>query len=122
RTPDRRRREVLVDPRLKSDVMVFERPPRLRQRLVVAAQGRAPIARNEARRVEPRRPVAALLDDRQANQRLGPRHIYRTLGQQIFVVERNLGQTHGLRLPACGKYVSNAELLSQTPWEMSLRL
>ena len=68
RPPHGGRAELLVDAGLEDDVVVGEQllgPPQL---LIVVAQRRSAIARDEAAGIQPRRAVARALHQRQANQ------------------------------------------------------
>ena len=71
--PDRRRREVLVQPRLEADTGVLQELARPHQLLIQPAQRRSAVARNEAGRVEPRLCVALVLRQQQPDQCLQTR-------------------------------------------------
>src|SRR5439155_21485157 len=96
RAPDRRRREVLVHAGLELDVVLFEVFSRGKKLLVVAAQGRAAVARNEASGVQPRGTVAADLGHRQADQRLdaGQEDMAGALGVFLIETDRALVDSH----------------------------
>ena len=90
--PDRRRGEVLVDAGLELDVVALEVLRRRPQCQVDAAEGRASVARDEARRVEAGGAVALALQHRQADERLRRRQVDPAAFEQVFVVERDCGQ------------------------------
>src|SRR5476651_2097226 len=106
--PHRRRREILVEAGLEVDVVFLEVPLRAPQRVVVHAERRAAIARDEAAGVESRRRVALLLHHRQAHQRLDAGEIDAALVQAIAILEGvvaederdgGIGGAHGEALP-----------------------
>jgi hypothetical protein len=68
--PHRGRREILVEAGLEVDVVFLEVPLGAPQRVVVHAERRAAVARDEAAGVEARLEVALALHHRQAHQRL----------------------------------------------------
>jgi len=96
--PDRGRCQILVDAGLEMNTMLFQVAPRLPQRVVVDAQRRAAIPRDESAGIESGGDVALALHHRQANQRLYPREIDAAGLLGIFVVERYRGERHA-RLP-----------------------
>jgi hypothetical protein len=93
RAPDGGRRQVFVGARLELDVVLLDEALGLPQRLVEAAQGRAAIARNVARRIEPGSQVALALHHRQTDQGLGPGQIDPAAFEHVLVVEGH-GQCH----------------------------
>jgi hypothetical protein len=92
RAPDRRRREVLVEARLERDVGALEELARGPQRLVEAAERAAAVAGDEAAGVEPREPVALLLQDQKAHQRLDAGQVDAAALERVLVVERDVAQ------------------------------
>jgi hypothetical protein len=86
--PDRGGREVLVDPRLEVDLVALEERPGPPQLLVQRAQGRAPVARDEAGGVQARCLVAPALHHGQARQGLGAGQEHLAVFEGVFVVER----------------------------------
>ena len=68
--PHRRRREILVEAGRKFDVVLLEEGFRAPQRVIVHAERRAAITRDEPRGVEALRAVALALQHRQPDQRL----------------------------------------------------
>ena len=89
RAPDRGGGKVFVDAWLEHDVVFLEVLLRLGQRLVVAAQGRAPVAGNEAGGVLAGGEVALALQHRQAHQRLRAGHEGRAAVVGVLVFERD---------------------------------
>ena len=69
-SPDRGRRQLLVEAGLEMDVVGGEKVRQFEELLIEPADRRAAIARNEAAGVEPDAPVALLLLDEQARDRL----------------------------------------------------
>ena len=100
RAPQRGRGEVLVDRRLDLDVVVVEKPAGGGELLVEAAERRAAIARDVARRVMARRQIALALQHRQAHQGLDAGQEDPAVGLAVFVVETDVGELHGAHLPA----------------------
>ena len=92
--PERGRGQVLVDARLKDDVVLVEKALRGRHLLVEAAERRAAIAGDVARGVVAGREVALALEHRQAHQRLdaGEENPAPVLG--VLVVEGDFGKRH----------------------------
>ena len=72
RAPDGGGREILVQARHEQDVMGLEKRLRPVHLGVDAAERRAAIAGDEARRVQSRAPVPLLLHEKQAHDRLRP--------------------------------------------------
>jgi hypothetical protein len=66
---------------------------------VVAAQGRAAVARDKACSVQPRCPVQPLLIQRQAHQRLNACEKSTPLVQPVFVVQHDFTVLHGSLCP-----------------------
>ena len=98
RAPDRGRREVLVEAGLEQDVVLVEMRLRPHELLVEPAERRAAIARDVAGGIQPREPVALLLHQAGADQRLVAGDEHAALRQIVFVVERDVLQRHsGLR-------------------------
>ncbi len=87
-----RRRQILVHPRLVDDVMLGEQRLGPLELLVVAAQRRASIAGDVARRVPPGCEVEAALHHRQPHQRLDAGHEDRPALQRVLVVEVDLAE------------------------------
>ena len=102
RAPDRRRREVLVQPGLELDVRAVEELLRLPQRLVERAERRAAIAGDEAAGVEPRERVALALQDQQPDERLRAGEEDAAGLELVFVVERDVAQRRGADRSGCG--------------------
>ena len=92
RAPDRGRRQVFIEPRLKHNLMLLQMRARLPERLIKPAQGRSAIARDKPGGVESGKPIALALQHRQANQRLRARHESTAAFESVFVVERDLAQ------------------------------
>ncbi len=90
RAPDRGRGEVLVQARAEDDIVSGEDFSRAPQFDVVAAHRGAPITGNVAAGIEAGRGVAKALLDRQAHQRLHPRHIEPALGNGPAILEGGL--------------------------------
>jgi hypothetical protein len=88
RAPDRRGGEVLVDAGLEVDTVRGEERLRLPERQVVGAERRAPVAGDEARRVESGSDVAPALHERQPHQRLDAREVDPAGFARVLVVER----------------------------------
>src|SRR5204862_2990342 len=90
RAPHGGRREVLVHAGLELDVMQLEvllRPP---QRLVEAAQRRATVTGDEARRIQAGGAVALALQHHQTDERLRAGHEDAAAVERVFVLERGL--------------------------------
>ena len=85
--PERRGRELLVHPRLEHDVLRLQVLAGFPQRLVVAAQRRAAVAADEARRVLAGLRVAQALEHRQFHQRLDAAHEGAPVVERILVVQ-----------------------------------
>ena len=96
RAPDRGRCQVFVHAGLELDVVLFEVFSRGKELLVVATQGRAAIAGNEACGVQPGGTVAADLRHRQADQRLdtGQEDVTFILGVFLIETDRTLVDSH----------------------------
>ena len=92
--PDRGGAQLLVDRRLKANVVFFDKAARAPQCLVEPAQGRAAIAGDETAGVEPGGGIALALHHRQAHQCLGPGQVDAPLVERIFVVECDRRQCH----------------------------
>ena len=92
--PQRRRRQILVEARLKDDVIGFEKLARAPHLLVETAERRAAIPGDVTARVEPGAPVPLLLHQSQPDNRLRARNEDPVLGQIVFVVEGNRLQRH----------------------------
>ncbi len=99
RAPDGGRGEIFVQAGLEQDVVLVEMGLCPHELLVEPAERRAAIARNVSSRVQPRDPVALLLHQGRADQRLIAGDEHTALGEVIFVVERDVLQRHcaGLR-------------------------
>jgi hypothetical protein len=89
RTPQRGGRELLVDARLEHDVLRLQVLLGLPQRLVVAAQGRAAVAADEAGGVPAHQGVALALQHRKLDQRLHAAHEGAAVVQRVLVVQRD---------------------------------
>ncbi|CUJ49355.1 Uncharacterised protein [Achromobacter xylosoxidans] len=87
RAPHRGGRQVLVDARLELDVVRLQVLGRLPHVLVDPAQRRAPVARHEPGRVQPRAQVAQPLHHRQAHQGMDAAHPGAAAFQGVFVVQ-----------------------------------
>ena len=94
------RGEVFVQPGLEADIVGFEVPLRLPQRIVVDAERRAAIAGDEAAGIESGVLVAFALHDWQANERLHAGEINASGPARVFVVESDGWECHG---PLCLK-------------------
>ena len=92
--PDHGRAEVLVEARLEFHFRRFQLLARAPQLQVEAAQRRAAITADEARRVQPGAFVAQLLHQRQPHQRLHPAQVDAALGAAVLVVQRVVGIDH----------------------------
>ena len=104
RAPDRGRGEVFVHAGLELDVVLLEVFSRGEQLLVVAAERRAPVSRDETRGIEAGGAVAADLGHRQANQRLDPGHedMAGALGVFLIETDRTLVDSHSTLLKRHG--------------------
>ena len=96
RAPDRGGSEILVHAGLELDVVLFEVLSGGEKLLVVTAKGRAAIAGNEARGVQPHGTVAADLRHRQPHQRLnaGQENVAGALGVFLVETDRTLVDSH----------------------------
>ena len=96
RAPDRGGREVFVHAGLELDVVLLEVLSRGEQLLVVAAERRTAVPRDEARGIEAGGAVAADLGHRQANQRLNPgqEDVAGSLGVFLVETDRTLVDSH----------------------------
>ncbi len=94
RAPQRGGGEILVDRRLDLDVVLVEKAPGGGELLVEAAERRAAIARDVARRVVAGRPVALALQHRQPHQGLNAGQKDPAVGLAVFVVETDVGELH----------------------------
>jgi hypothetical protein len=83
------RGQILVDRRLVDDVVRVEQRAGRLELLIVGAQRRAAIAGDVARRVPSGAPIAPLLLERQANERLDAGQINPALLEPVLVVERD---------------------------------
>ena len=92
RAPDRRGREVLVEPGLEPDVRAVEELLRLPQREIERAERRAAVPGDEAGGVEARERVALPLQHQQAHERLHAGQVDATGVELILVVERDVAQ------------------------------
>ena len=92
-------RQVFVQARLEHDVVLLQKFLRRSQLLIVAAQRRAAIAGNIARRVVAGSEVAAPLHHRQAHQGLNAGQINSAGLLRVFVFELNVSEgRHRLRI------------------------
>ncbi|MNX69925.1 hypothetical protein D3C86_1011600 [compost metagenome] len=87
RAPDGRRGQVFIDAGLELDVVRLQVLGRLPHVLVDATQRRPPVARHEARRVQPRFRIAHALHHGQAHQGVDAAHPGAAGFQGVFVVE-----------------------------------
>ena len=94
RAPDRGRGEVLVQAAVEQDILPLEMRLGAHELLVEPAERRAAIARDVARGVEPGEPVALLLHQAGADQRLIAGDEHAALCQVVFVVEGDVLQRH----------------------------
>src|SRR5690606_18113260 len=83
---------------LEMDGVLLEVITGVPETLVQPAQGRAAVAGNEAAGVQPARLIALMLQHRQAGQRLGAGEVQVTGSEPVFVVQTDLGQSHGALL------------------------
>jgi hypothetical protein len=88
RAPDRRRGEVLVDAGFEVDAVLGEERLRLPECQVVGAERRAPVAGDEARRVESGSEIAPALHERQPHQCLDACEVDPAGFARVLVVER----------------------------------
>src|SRR6185503_9667486 len=95
RTPDRGCGEVLVDARLKLDVMALEVRLRAPQRLVEPAERRAAVAGDKARGVQPGHLVARALQHQQADERLRAGQEHAPALDGVLVLEGEFGEVGG---------------------------
>jgi len=86
RAPDRRRREILVEPRLKADVRGIEERPCAPQLAIEPAERRAAVAGDEACRVPARARVAVALHEQQSHERLQPGQVQRVRFESVALV------------------------------------
>src|SRR5205085_6793579 len=86
--------EILVDAGLELDAAALEEAFGRPERIVVGAERRAAIARDETAGLEPRGGVALHLHDRQPNERLDAVEIDASGLQIVLVVERDLRELH----------------------------
>ena len=92
--PHGRRRQILVETGRELDVMLLEEGFRAPQRVIVHAERRAAITRDETRGVEPLRAVAFALQHRQPDQRLRTGEEDALRIQPVLVVQPNFHQRH----------------------------
>ena len=95
RAPHRGGGEVLVEAGLEVDVVFLEVPLRRPQRVVVHAERRAAITRDEAAGVEPGGEVALALHHRQAHQRLDAGEIDAALVEPVAVFQGVVAENEG---------------------------
>ena len=98
RAPKRRRGQVFVEARLKQDIARFQPFAGAQKGLVNPAERRAAIACYIAGGVEAVCGVHRALRQRQADHGLSAGNIDALLGEIIFIVEANLGESHGTPL------------------------
>ena len=94
RPPHRGRGEVLVDAGLEADVVGDQLARRAHELLVEAAERRAAITGDVARSIQSGAPVALLLHQREAYQRLIAGDEDPALGEVVLVVERDVIERH----------------------------
>ena len=92
--PDGGGGELLVDAGLEMDVVPLQEALGLPQRMVVAPERRAAIARDEPRRVEAGGNIAPALHHRQTHQGLGRGDEHAAGLKGVFVVKRQIKQGH----------------------------
>ena len=97
--PDGGGGELLVDAGLEMDVVPLQEALGLPQRMVVAPERRAAIARDEPRRVEAGGNIAPALHHRQTHQGLGRGDEHAAGLKGVFVVKRQIKQGHGCAVP-----------------------
>ena len=100
--PHRGGREIFVQAGDESDVVSLQErfgPP---QRVVVHAERRAAVARDEARGIEVLPPIALALQQRQSHQGLNSGEIDSLRVEAVFVVQPNLHQRHLACSVRCG--------------------
>ncbi len=95
RAPERGRRQILVKPRLETDIVPIEELAETAERLVEAAERRAAVAGYVAGGIEAVRGVGGMLHHGQPDDRLAAGHIDLRLRKIVFVVEADLGERHG---------------------------
>ena len=110
RAPDGGGGEILVEARHEKDVVGVEKRLRLVHLRVDAAQRRAAIAGDEARRIQPRAPVALLLHQEQAHDRLRAGHQHAVAGKVETVREPCLA-VGGAGVQGAGDVVRHSETL-----------
>ena len=88
--PHRRGREFFVNPRLKMHVVFFEPGSGPPERLVDAAQGRAPVAGDKRGGIEAAPSIALVLKHGQTHQRFDARHVSARGVQRVLVVQRDV--------------------------------
>ena len=109
RTPDRGGRQVLIHAGLELDVVLVEVFSRGKELLVVAAERRTAVSRDETRGIEAAGAVAADLRHRQADQRLNPgqEDVAGALGVFLVETDRTLVDSHSTLLrPSNGRWSS----------------
>ncbi len=94
RAPHRGRGEILVDAGLEADVALLKELMGALELAVEAAERRAAIAGDEARRVEAVAPVALLLHQAEPHQRLEAGDEDAALAEVVFIVEFDVAQRH----------------------------
>ena len=99
RAPDRRGRQLLVQPGLKAHLVLLQQRPVLPELLIHRTQRGAAVAGNKAFRVEPGGLIPGLLRQQQPHQRLRAVHVDAASGQLVFVGEGD-GMGHAWVLAA----------------------
>ncbi len=115
RALERGRRQLLVHRRAEHDAGFFEMALRLAEGEVIAAQGRAAIAGDQARRVQTRGAVARHLHQRQPDEGLDAVQERRAVGVGVDVVERDLARLVRQRLRAGMRRQRQLGLLTYPP-------
>ena len=93
--PDGRRRQILVQPGPENNMVFRQEGFGPGQGEIEAGDGRALVARDIARRIEPGRLVALALNDGQPHQGLEARHVGPAAVAGVFVVKAGNGERHG---------------------------
>ena len=92
RTPQRGGGQLLIHTRLKDDVLCLQVLLGCPQRLIIGTQGRATVAADEARCIQPLLRIAQALQHGQSHQCLHTTHEGAASFQGVFVVQRDVFQ------------------------------
>ncbi len=106
--PDRSRREIFVQPRLKMNIVTLEPGFCFPHGLVNATHGGAAIAGYKARRIEPGAAIALLLQHRQPDQRFNPGHVGARRVEGVLVVQRYFSES--VAVVGCHNHCSCTDL------------